>query len=455
MNKMKFYKYFVLVIVLVGLFMLTTAVMADTKPEYILVAPCDGFEPLPGASIFCGELNGAGYRVEVPDNWNGDLFVWAHGLRLYSQYLFVEDPPIRAWLIENGYAWAASSYRANELDVAVGVKDTHLLTEYFNGLVAKPDHVYLSGQSMGGAVTVNAIEQYPNTYDGAMPTCGTLDTYQNLDYTFDYYALSNALAGEEAVFPIPTGYSTTGYPIVKSKLELFPGTYPFTLNAQGQKLKDGLEILGGGERPTYDQAFLLWYGIAAFYDGQLPGNFIIDFGTFGPDDLISVTGANGNFIDNMDTIYQFDTDPALSAEEQTINEIILRVAADPQARKPAGLKNIPTASGKITIPVLSMHQLGDLFVPFSLEQIYAQKVAAHGASGLLVQRAYRDIMHCGFSEEELVTSFVDLVNWVENGVKPAGDNILDPAAVADPDFGCNFTFPDRLYPAPLSIPACP
>jgi pimeloyl-ACP methyl ester carboxylesterase len=359
----------------------------------------------------------------------------------------VDDPPIREWLVTNGYAWAASSFSGNDLDVAVGVKDTHTLTQRFNGLVALPAHVYLSGMSMGGAITVNTIEQYPDVYDGAMPVCSSLATYENLDYLLDYYALSNALAGMDAVFPIPSDYSTTIYPEVKSKLELIPGTYPFTLNAQGQHLKDALEIITGGERPIYDQGFLFWYGAL--------GNFVIDFGTLGPDDPIGVPGATGNFIDNMDVIYQFDSDPALTAEEQALNEVILRVASDPMARKPNGLKNMPIAEGKITIPVLTMHDLGDLFVPFFLEQIYARKVAAQGASELLVQRAYRDVLHCSFTPDEMATSFVDLVNWVENGVKPAGDDILNPAAVADPDFGCQFTSVDRIYPAPMEIPACP
>ena len=32
-----------------------------------------------------------------------------------------------------------------------------------------------------------------------------------------------------------------------------------------------------------------------------------------------------------------------------------------------------------------------------------------------------------------------MVGWLEFGVKPAGDDFLDPAAVADPLFGCAFT----------------
>jgi hypothetical protein len=111
--------------------------------------------------------------------------------------------------------------------------------------------------------------------------------------------------------------------------------------------------------------------------------------------------------------------------------------------------------------MLSLHTLGDLFVPFHMEQEYARRVADHGASDLLVQRATRDFGHCAFTPAEMVTTFVDLVRWVEDGVKPAGDDVLNPAAVAAPDFGCRFTdkAAPRLWDQPglgfLAPPDCP
>ena len=48
-----------------------------------------------------------------------------------------------------------------------------------------------------------------------------------------------------------------------------------------------------------------------------------------------------------------------------------------------------------------MHDLGDLFVPFSMEQIYAQRVAAHGQARLFVSRAIRGVGHCDFTQYEL------------------------------------------------------
>ena len=43
------------------------------------------FEPLPGhedSTRLWGVHAGAGYRIEVPAAWNGDLVMWAHGLRV-------------------------------------------------------------------------------------------------------------------------------------------------------------------------------------------------------------------------------------------------------------------------------------------------------------------------------------------------------------------------------------
>ena len=79
-----------------------------------------------------------------------------------------------------------------------------------------------------------------------------------------------------------------------------------------------------------------------------------------------------------------------------------------------------------------------------------------------MQRATRDFGHCTFTPAEPATTLVDLVKRVDGGLKPEGDNVLDPAVVAAPDDGCKFTdkLPPRLLwdqPGPgfLEPPACP
>lgn len=86
---------------------------------------------------------------------------WAHGFHGSGLELTVDHHPLQAFLVANGYSWAASSYSKNDYDVAQGVKDTHSLTQRFNGIVGRPDRTYLTGASMGGHITAGAIEQYP------------------------------------------------------------------------------------------------------------------------------------------------------------------------------------------------------------------------------------------------------------------------------------------------------
>ncbi len=37
------------------------------------------FEALPGAKAFFGRYDGGLYRIEIPDNWNRELVLFAHG----------------------------------------------------------------------------------------------------------------------------------------------------------------------------------------------------------------------------------------------------------------------------------------------------------------------------------------------------------------------------------------
>lgn len=415
---------------------------AAPPPRYFVDESTLPFDAIPGVETerLWGVHKGAGYRIEVPADWNGDLVVWAHGFRGTDLELTVDNGPIREYLITNGYAWAASSYSRNDYDVATGVQDTHAITKRFNGLVGNPDKVYLMGASMGGHITGVAIEQYPNTYDGALPVCGVMGDYELFDYFLDINVTAQALAGVDSGFPVGDDFATTDVPAIKAELEGFPGTFPFTLNPTGEAWKSLLELESGGDRPVYDQGFLFWNGFA--------GDFLFGLGE-GDGTLVRSPGVA---IDNTDRVYQVDSDPAQSDLETQLNADVTRVEADRQGRAGKGLSQVPQIDGDIGIPVLSMHTLGDLFVPFSMQQDYFERVAANGATDLLVQRAIRDVGHCSFDQLEWEQGFADLVTWVEDGVRPAGDDIF---ATADPNYGCAHTLVDRALPGPIAIDPCP
>ncbi|HEY0821623.1 MAG TPA: alpha/beta hydrolase, partial [Rhizobacter sp.] len=71
--------------------------------------------------------------------------------------------------------------------------------------------------------------------------------------------------------------------------------------------------------------------------------------------------------------------------------------------------------------------------------IYRERAVARGNGNWLVQRAIRAPSHCDFTLAEQTNAFDAMVNWSDNGVVPAGDDVLNPATVADPNYGCAFS----------------
>ena len=400
---------------------------AATKTDWFVDETKLPFDARAGATAYWGVRSGAGYRMEVPANWNGDLVLYAHGYRGTGLELTVDNPVIRDYLLSQGYAWAASSYRANGYVPGVGAKDTHALIGEFRGRVGNPDRVFITGHSMGGHVTGVAIEQWPRAFAGAVPMCGVMADTELFDYFQDTYLLAEHFAGNTPSIPMPDDYYSSG-----SHFATFTtlGYFGPSLSPGGEDYKDAIEQLTGGDRPTFDQGFR----------GEVGAFFPFFFQAAG----------TGEERSNIDTVYQLDGNPAVSSEEVALNESIPRVDATPRTRHPNGLGRFPGSendspriNGTFSVPVVSMHTLGELFVPFHMEQIYARRAAAKGNDDLLVVRAIRDTRHCGFTLTEQIDAFADMVTWVDTGVRPDGDDVLDPVAVADPDFGCAFTSVDR------------
>ena len=432
---------------------------------YEIVLP--GLDPLTidgeATTIDEGIRANAGYVIEKPANWNGELVMWAHGYRGTGNVLTVDAPAfeLRQRFLEQGYAWAASSYARNGYDVGTGVTTTRDLARYARSVLgAVPKRTYITGVSMGGHVIGRSLEQYPRFYDGALPMCGVLGDVELFDYFLSYNLAAQELAGIDA-YPFPADYYVEADPqnpdngsatdvasSIQSELGLVPNPFaPST--AEGQQLRGVTANLSGGQRPGAAAGFGIYQ------------DFLFSLGQ--PDDGGSLALNPGRVAQNLDTTYVPNMPVDLNAQ-------IERVApTDPQARTTKRLDAVPTIQGKPKVPVLSLHGLGDLFVPFSMEQIYAAEVAANGRDRLLVQRAIRSVEHCDFTATEAGEAWDDLTAWVESRdarrstagkgrkgrrdaqrgrviARPAGDVVLDPAVVAQPTYGCTFT--DRFPTAP-------
>ncbi len=427
-----------------------------------------GSEPLPGYTVvnpplqplrvrgqqtrvLQGVRSHAAYDIEVPARWNGQLVMWAHGYRGPTTDLTVDVPSagLRATFLRRGYAWAASSYARNGYDVASGITTTHDLAQYAaRRLPRQPRRTYIAGVSMGGHIIGRSLEQYSRFYSGAMPMCGVLGDHQLFDWFLSYNLVAQDLA-DHPVYPPPADYQTADVPAIEAALgisTLRPGG-PDTTNARGKQLRAIATSLTGGQRPGAEQSFAYWKDFP--------------FTLFTPDTGGSLADNPARLAQNRDITYRPD-------RPVEVNRTVRRVAPrDTYSRATTRLTQVPTIQGRPQVPVLSLHGLGDYFVPFSQEQIYARDVRAHGQQRFLVQRAVREAGHCEFTPREAARGFADLTTWVESMGhrrgrqvrRPAGDPVLDSRAVASASYGCRFTDPTgyddpAAYPTRALFPRC-
>ena len=398
-------------------------------------------------SRWAGVLGGASYLIEVPPNWNGKLVMYAHGYAGTGAALNVGPPAIRRYLIQNGYAWASSSYAKNYYDVRAGVEDTNALALEFpkiataNGrTLATPTKYFITGVSMGGHITAAAIEDeaastaiHKVKYNGAVPMCGVVGDTELFNEFAAMQVTAQAIAGLPAY---PTQNWVDIQALVTTTLfSKFTTTPAFPAasiipTTTGLKYVSVLQNITGGTRPMFDQGLAYGQAFPSAY-----GTFVADPAT----PVGSVTGIlNKNVLDTTGFTYTITGDAtgstALNASAQKLSP-----APDANRLRTDGLRWIPKANGEFKIPVVSIHTLGDLFVPFSMEQVYQKRVAAKGNSAFLVQRAIRGISHCDFTIAEQVAAFDDMAKWEAGGAKPGGDDVVTAATVAASTYGCAFT----------------
>ncbi len=374
------------------------------------------FVALSGAKAYFGRTDGGAYRIEIPDRWNGDLVLYAHGYRAAGgkdgRTLRVADSPIRAHLIQQGFAWAASSYACNGYVPGQGLDSTVALTSLFteaNG-GRQPRRTYLTGTSMGGHVTLLGMQEYPTMFAGGLAMCAAGPGL------FDYYSAVGAAA------EVITGvrFTRDGLREETSRMAELLGKPP-DYTQEGRELASVEVRISGGPRPFAME------GLASRFLGNISGSALAG-GASPSNRAVDTTG------------FHLEIAPGLGISTEALNSRARRLTADPQIRSASGpYEELVPFDGQIERPVLTMHGTGDLFVPIFLERTLKSAVDAAGRDNLLAQRIYRIAGHCQFSQPEMIRSFDDLVAWSTGGAKPAGDDVTTDLR----DAGRRFTNPLR------------
>jgi len=373
----------------------TLAACAES-PTQIAEAPL--FAKVTGPVHIEGKIGpGALYALDVPEEWNGDLVLYAHGYvppMLPVELQDVSGEPaeneFRDALLDLGYGVAYSSYSENGYAVKDGLTRTRQLRGLFASRVGKPDRTYVVGKSLGGLIGLMAAEKHPGLFDGALPMCGLVGGGpMEIDYIYDVRVLFDHF-----------------YPGVLpgNAVDVPAGTNPFAY--VGPVLAAiGANPLAAFDLAAVDQVDLPYSNPAELVESILNALF---FNLAATADLHDRTG--GGFFDNSSTVYTG------SSNDAALNDGVDRFEGTPRGRN--YLENWYLPKGDLKIPVLTLHTDMDPVVPLFHEPAYAGIVAAAGRSDLLVQRTISTYGHCAFTLDEQVDAFEDLVAWAENGVVP-------------------------------------
>src|SRR5262249_51261084 len=285
------------------------------------------------------------------------------------------------YLIDQGYAWGASSFSSTSLIPGRAADETAALWDFFARRYGKPVRTYVTGTSMGGAATNIAAERYGNRFDGALGLCGASGQANAVGITTSFFVAAAWAAG----------VTQAEYDASPSILDLIHDRIQPALRDPSvhRRFEDMAIALTGGPR-TFDRT-----------------GFEIEESTNWQRAQLSLSAG---LADNRDVRY---TDPAF-------DRAVIRLQPNPILRHM--FLNGNETTGHLQMPLLTLHATGDGQVPINEAQRYQREVDAAGSQDRLVQRVIRDPGHCGFTDDEEATNFEALVNWVEHGHKPLGTN---------------------------------
>jgi hypothetical protein len=423
--------------------------------------------PQPGRHTYTGTIDGAAYRVETPAHWNGTLLLYSHG------YFPPEFPPqgiavtnsaeAETWFLDHGYALAASNFRTPVgYHVDAGYQDQLRLVDWFGSTIGRPRRIISTGQSMGDAITVRLGERRPDLVDGVATFCAALDPEASfnagLDISFVVKTLLAPGQDIDLVHPRDPQASTAALQRAIDEAVTTPqGRARLALAAATNNVTGWWSALA--PRPTDPDEVIrqqaLW----------LRNAYVGGFG--GPNahaDLEPKVGGNPAFNVGVDYRHQL----ARSSQSQAVRdayrragldldadlaalEAAPRIAADPAALTHLYRNAVPT--GRIRVPVITLHSVGDGGAVPDQDGWYAQQVRRRSGGGMVRSLFVDRGQHCSYSAADEVVTVRSLEHRLDTGrwpdLRPATLNAqvarFDPTYQQVVDLS-TFPFPKQVMP---------
>lgn len=355
---------------------------------------------------------GALYKMLRPAVWNGEVVVYAHGIRDAALPIVLGETQdrfneVRDLLGEKGYAVAYSSWAENGYAVKNGVQSTRQLRGLFADSYGQPSRAYLMGHSLGGLVVQNIAEEFPNGWDGALPMCAPLGgTAREIQY------IGHVRAVFDVLFPNVLPGDASGIPVPLTPAQI-----------QGLVLQEFARDPAGFQAKLGVMVNLSQTPLPGATANQLVESLItaLGFHARGVADLTDRSHGHLPF-DNQDTQYALraglplPVQQALQPYVNAINANVDRFAITPDAVRFRDKYYLPT--GDLQMPTITIHNVFDPVVPFFHEADFRTAVIGAGKAGLLEQRtAANPYGHCRIEPAEVISAFDALTAQV-SGAQP-------------------------------------
>jgi len=383
---------------------------------------------------YTGNLEGAPYQIIIPSNWNKVLVVYVHGYswEVPAPAAFFVNPYWPAGqttaaeiLLSKGYALAASSFSAGGWAVKEGLEDTEALIrniESLCGLGCWPDRTILFGISLGSLVVLKKAEErqglFDRLYDGVVSGCSigagasrTVDLSLQFNLGFDAAFYKNGTGGWPAAWGTPQFLNNNidfysevepyvGYLLESNQLNF--GLFEFQRLVSLLSAEDYYPFVSP---PPSDVSLFTDF----FFSTQALGELQIRAGG-------KVTGNIGKSYSLSEQEIGYLA--SLGVDAPTLLAYMnSQCTYKPDKKATEYLKKYSDFTGRIRVPVLTVHTRNDGLIPATSDSAYKQTVAHAGRSKDLYQVYTTASGHCNFSPDQVVSVIVAMDQWLA-GKKP-------------------------------------
>ncbi|MGH3878013.1 MAG: alpha/beta hydrolase family protein [Actinophytocola sp.] len=413
--------------------------------------------------------SGATYLMDVPADWNRTVLLYSHGYTPDGAPNPAQNAPggaTRDVLLDQGYALIGSSYAETGWVLERALPDQVSTLNEFVQRFGRPEQAIAWGTSLGGMITTGLAERYGRRFAGALAMCGlehggvanwnnTLDpvfavrtllapgsTAPLVDLPDQATALATAAeltAALDAAQATPTGRARTALAAALHNIPAWtdatapeppPGDHEAAQRNQYAALR-GTVYVG----LSWRQEAEAWAG------GNMSWNTGVDYGRM---------LARSSIRNEVEALY---ARAGLSlAKDLAALAHAPRISADPHAVRYLA-RNL-SFTGRLPIPLLTIHTTGDALVPVQVERAYADAVHESGRDRLLRQAFVHRGGHCSFTTGEMLAGLraleqrIDSRHWPSTGPYALNQSAeqLDPAA--DHAY---LTYRPAPYPRPFDL----